>query len=87
MVIYIQFKFNDIPFVGYLVMAEDRDGQKDVQTDNTGYKNCPRSHTNHFVKNYIFCNKLLHAYVQWAYIVKAKYKNCSTKSCGRYALS
>ena len=54
MVIYIQYKFNVISFIGYLVMAEDRDGQNDGQVDNAGYKNCPRSHTYHFVKNIHF---------------------------------
>ena len=32
-------------------------------------ENCLSSHSCHFVKNYFFCTKLLHAYVQCVYIV------------------
>ena len=36
-------------------------------------ENCPSSNSCHFVKEYFFQTKLLHAYVQYVYIVAAKY--------------
>ena len=38
------------------------------------------SHSCHFVKNYFFLTKLIHAYVQWVYIVLAKYQIASSKA-------
>ena len=43
-------------------------------------KNCLSSHSCHFVKNYFFWTKLLHAYVQCAYIVSAKYQIAPSKA-------
>ena len=43
-------------------------------------KNCLSSHSCHFVKNYFFCTKLLHVYVQCVYIVQAKYQTASLKA-------
>ena len=55
-------------------------------------KNCLCSHSCHFDKNLLFWTKLLHAYVQCVYIVKANYQIAPPKSVegvGRpvYALS
>ena len=43
-------------------------------------KNCLCSHRCHFVKNYFFWTKLLHAYVQCVYIVWTKYKIVPSKA-------
>ena len=43
-------------------------------------KNCLSSHGCHFVKNYIFCTKLLHVYVQCVYVIKAKYEIALSKA-------
>ena len=43
-------------------------------------KNCLSSHSCHFVKNYFFWTKLLHAYVQCVYIVKEKYQIVPSKA-------
>ena len=43
-------------------------------------KNCLSSHCCHFVKNYFFWTKLLHAYVQCVYIVAAKYQILPSKA-------
>ena len=38
------------------------------------------SHRCHFVKNYFFAIKFLHANVQWVYIMKAQYEIVSSKT-------
>ena len=43
-------------------------------------KNCLSSHSCHFVKNYFFWTKLLHAYVQCVYIVWGKYQIAPSKA-------
>ena len=43
-------------------------------------ENCLSSNSCHFVKNYFFLNKLLHAYVQYVYIVTAKYQIVPSKA-------
>ena len=43
-------------------------------------KNCLSSHSCHFVKNYFFWTKLLHAYVQCVYIVWEMYQIVSSKA-------
>ena len=43
-------------------------------------KNCLSSHSCHVVKNHFFWTKLLHAYVQCVYIVKAKYQIAPSKA-------
>ena len=42
--------------------------------------NCLSSNSCHFVKNYFFQTKLLHAYVQYVYIVAAKYQIAPSKA-------
>ena len=43
-------------------------------------ENCLSSNICHFVKNYFFQTKLLHAYVQYVYIVAAKYQIAPSKA-------
>ena len=43
-------------------------------------ENCLSSNSCHFVKNYFFQTKLLHAYVQYVYIVAAKYQIAPSKA-------
>ena len=43
-------------------------------------KNCISSHSCHFVKNYFFWTRLLHAYVQCVFIVSAKYQIAPLKA-------
>ena len=42
--------------------------------------NCLSSNSCHFVKNYFFQTKLLYAYVQYVYIVAAKYQIAPSKA-------
>ena len=46
-------------------------------------KNCLSSHSCHFVKNYFFWTKLLHALCSMCLHCIGKLSNCSIKSCGR----
>ena len=43
-------------------------------------ENCLSSNSCHFVKKYFFQTKLLHAYVQYVYIVAAKYQIAQSKA-------
>ena len=43
-------------------------------------KNCLSSHRCHFVKNYFFAIKFLHANVQWVYSMKAQYEIFQSKT-------
>ena len=43
-------------------------------------ENCLSSHSCHFVKDYFFQTKLLHAYVQCVYFVLAKYQIAPSKA-------
>ena len=43
-------------------------------------ENCLSSNSCHFVKNYFFQTKLLHAYVQYVYFVTAKYQIAPSKA-------
>ena len=43
-------------------------------------KNSLSSHRCHFIKSYFFQTKLLHAYVQCVYIVKATYQTAPSKT-------
>ena len=48
--------------------------------DENMHKNCLSSQSCHFVKNYIFTIKLLHANVLHVFIVKVKYQNTTSKA-------
>ena len=43
-------------------------------------KNCLSSHSCHFIKNYFFWTKLLHAYVQCVYTISVKYQIAPSKA-------
>ena len=47
---------------------------------NKKKKNCLSTHRCHFVKNYLFAIKFLHANVQWVYSVKAQYEIVQSKT-------
>ena len=50
-----------------------------IQKPNMLWRNCLSFNSCNFVKNYFFQTKLLHAYVQYVYIVVAKYQIAPSK--------
>ena len=56
------------------------EGTTNVYTKDLSWKNCLSSHSCHFVKNYFFWTKLLHAYVQCVYIEYEKYQIVPSKA-------